>query len=54
MYSKEDVIAKIGEYNWDRFDTFMIGSQVEQDENGLDIYYSGDVAQFCEIYKIKQ
>jgi len=53
MYTKQDVIDRIGEYNWDDFETFILAYRVEYDEDGFEIYYSGDVAEFCKDNHLK-
>lgn len=51
MIGKEEVIHQIGEDNWDAFEDFMFSKQCEYDENGFEIYYVGDVAEFKQSIK---
>jgi len=46
MYSKAEVIYRIGEERWDEFELFMMGRETELDEYGFDEYYVGDILEF--------
>lgn len=52
MLTKEDVIHRIGERYWDRFEIFMADREVELDDFGLELYYVGDVNDFKDLYNI--
>lgn len=49
MYDKGQVITRIGEENWEDFENFMYSRKAEYDENGLQIYYEGDVDRFEQL-----
>lgn len=49
--NKKQVIEKIGEENWDKFQKFMKGQTVGFDKGVID-YYEDDVDNFC-FYCVK-
>lgn len=51
MLDKEKVIHRIGEENWESFDLFMMGRDIEFDEDGFEVYYIGDVVDYENILK---
>lgn len=46
MFNKEKVIERIGEENWNAFETFMMSRDVEFDEDGFEVYFIGDIVDF--------